>query len=83
MADGVVRLCAMNLHLHGISGDESPVEAKDSLRADPGDRFELILTNPPFGKKAVLRFLMMREKQIKKKLFIYAMTFWQQLLTNN
>jgi len=35
VADGVVRLCAMNLHLHGISGDESPVEAKDSLRADP------------------------------------------------
>ncbi|WP_292866390.1 hypothetical protein [Nostoc sp. LPT] len=27
------------------------MEAKDSLMADPGDRFELVLTNPPFGKK--------------------------------
>ncbi len=52
VADGVVRLCAMNLYLHGIAGDESPVEAKDSLMADPGDRFELVLTNPPFGKKS-------------------------------
>jgi type I restriction-modification system DNA methylase subunit len=32
VADGVVRLCAMNLYLHGIAGDESPVEAKDSLQ---------------------------------------------------
>lgn len=68
MADGVVRLCAMNLHLHGISGDESPVEAKDSLRADPGDRFELILTNPPFGKKSSITVFNDEGKADKEKI---------------
>ena len=23
----------------------------DALRSDPGDRFDMVLTNPPFGKK--------------------------------
>jgi type I restriction enzyme M protein len=54
IVDSVVRLCAMNLLLHGIgpSGIETepPVSTDDSLRADPGDRFDLVLTNPPFGK---------------------------------
>lgn len=45
----VVRLCVMNLYLHGI---ESPVESGDSLIADPGQRFDMVLTNPPFGKKS-------------------------------
>jgi type I restriction enzyme M protein len=51
VADGVVRLCAMNLYLHGIGGDESPVETGDSLISDPGEYFEIVLTNPPFGRK--------------------------------
>ena len=49
VVDGVVRLCVMNLYLHGI---ESPVECGDSLIADPGDRYHTVLTNPPFGKKS-------------------------------
>ena len=49
VVDGVVRLCVMNLYLHGI---ESPVECGDSLIADPGDRYHMVLTNPPFGKKS-------------------------------
>ncbi len=49
IVDGVVRLCVMNLYLHGI---ETPVESGDSLIADPGDRFDMVLTNPPFGKKS-------------------------------
>jgi type I restriction enzyme M protein len=52
IVDGVVRLCAMNLYLRGIGGDESPVEVDDSLRSLGGDRFDLVLTNPPFGKKS-------------------------------
>ena len=42
----------MNLHLHGIGGDESPVETGDSLISDTGQRFDMVLTNPPFGKKS-------------------------------
>lgn len=49
IVDGVVRLCVMNLYLHGI---ETPVESGDSLIADPGERFDMVLTNPPFGKKS-------------------------------
>src|SRR5216683_3221173 len=56
IVDSVVRLCAMNLLLHGIgpSGIESepPVSTDDALRADPGDRFDVVMTNPPFGKKS-------------------------------
>ncbi len=76
VADGVVRLCAMNLHLHGISGDESPVEAKDSLMADPGDRFELILTNPPFGKKSSITVFNDDGKADKEKIAYRRDDFW-------
>ena len=39
LVDSVVRLCVMNLHLHGIGGDKSPVETRDSLISDTGQRF--------------------------------------------
>ena len=44
----------MNLLLHGIGRptSDSPVHVDDALRADPGDRFDMVLTNPPFGKKS-------------------------------
>jgi len=29
-----------------------PLSVSDSLAADPGDRFDIVLTNPPFGKKS-------------------------------
>jgi len=47
------RLCIMNLYLHGINAEPCPVKSGvDSLANDPGDRFSMILTNPPFGKKS-------------------------------
>jgi type I restriction enzyme M protein len=53
LVSNVVRLCAMNLFLHGIGTDhEHPVvERADSLesKAEP---VEMALTNPPFGKKS-------------------------------
>jgi type I restriction enzyme M protein len=56
----------MNLYLHGIGGDESPIQVGDSLAADSGDRFDMVLTNPPFGKKSsvtVVNELGEREKE--------------------
>ena len=48
-------LCIMNLYLHGIDADPCPVHSGvDSLARDPGDRFSLVLTNPPFGKKSTI-----------------------------
>jgi len=53
----VVRLCAMNLYLHGIGGATSPVTQKDAL-LDRGDKaFDVILTNPPFGKRQSFRIV--------------------------
>ena len=49
IVDAAARLCAMNLFLHGIGGH---MEVTDSLARDPGDRFDMVLTNPPFGKKS-------------------------------
>ncbi len=53
LVQATARLCAMNMLLHGIgSQDFEPIVVGDSLAADPGDRFDVILTNPPFGKKS-------------------------------
>ncbi|MCL4862084.1 MAG: type I restriction-modification system subunit M [Caldilineaceae bacterium] len=52
IVDEVVRLCAMNLYLHGIGDGGSPVRQGDSLASDPGRRYDIVLTNPPFGKKS-------------------------------
>ncbi len=56
LVDGVTRLCAMNLFLHGIGPDDDrrkpPIKTDDSLRKEPGEMVDVVLTNPPFGKKS-------------------------------
>jgi type I restriction enzyme M protein len=56
LVDGVTRLCAMNLVLHGIGpengGKEPPLRTDDSLRSEPKEHADVVLTNPPFGKKS-------------------------------
>ena len=54
IADLPARLCAMNLLLHGIESpdSDSPIYVDDALRDDPGRRFDMVLTNPPFGRAA-------------------------------
>jgi len=52
IVDEVVRLAAMNLYLHGVGNDSSPVHQGDALASDPSKRFDVVLTNPPFGKKS-------------------------------
>jgi type I restriction enzyme M protein len=56
LVDGTARLAAMNLLLHGIGTPtgESLIEVKDALIADPGDRYSVVLSNPPFGRKSSL-----------------------------
>ncbi len=50
------RLCAMNLVLHGLENPDSksPIHVGDALREDPGRKFDVILTNPPFGRRSVV-----------------------------
>jgi len=52
IVDNTARLCVMNLYLHGIDGEESPITVNDSLISDPDERFDMVLTNPPFGKRS-------------------------------
>ncbi|SIN26285.1 HsdM family class I SAM-dependent methyltransferase [Micromonospora cremea] len=56
LVDGTARLAAMNLLLHGIGtpNGESLIEVKDALIADPGRRYSVVLSNPPFGRKSSL-----------------------------
>lgn len=53
LVQATARVCAMNLMLHGIGSEKSvPVVVGDALAADPGERFDVVLANPPFGKKS-------------------------------
>ncbi|HAU31011.1 MAG TPA: DNA methyltransferase [Desulfotomaculum sp.] len=76
IVDGVARICVMNLYLHGIGGEESPVEVGDSLVSDPGDRFDMVLTNPPFGKKSSITIFNGEGKADKEFLTYERQDFW-------
>jgi len=47
----VVTLGSMNLYLHGIGKDSSPIECGDSLEKQPDVLYNVILANPPFGAR--------------------------------
>ena len=47
----VVTLASMNLYLHGIGTDHSPIACEDSLEKEPGTLVDVILANPPFGTR--------------------------------
>ncbi len=59
IVDNTARLCVMNLYLHGIGMEstDSPIRVADSLAAHPGQYFDMVLTNPPFGKKSSVTFV--------------------------
>jgi type I restriction enzyme M protein len=61
LVDNTARLCAMNLFLHGIGGasfDADPcIEVRDSLATAPSTHYDLVLANPPFGKKSSITMI--------------------------
>ncbi len=77
LVQNTARLCAMNLMLHGIGSDEDlPIRVSDSLAADPGDRFNIVLTNPPFGKKSSTTIVNGKGQISKEKDVIEREDFW-------
>ena len=80
IVDGVVRLCAMNLLLHGVgpTGTESdpPVDKNDSLNATPSTQFDLVLTNPPFGRKSSVLVVSAEGEQEREALTVVREDFW-------
>jgi type I restriction enzyme M protein len=80
IVDGVVRLCVMNLFLHGIDGDPEtdlcPIQTGDSLIKAPKDNYDVVLTNPPFGKKSSITILTEEGKADKEALTYERQDFW-------
>lgn len=76
IVDNTARLCAMNLFLHGIGGEESPIVVADSLMSDPGMRFDIVLTNPPFGKKSSVTVVNEKGDTDKEQLVYEREDFW-------
>ncbi len=70
------RLGAMNLYLHGIGGDETNIIVDDSLRSHPGRHYDMVLTNPPFGKKSSLTFINTEGESERESLVVERPDFW-------
>lgn len=47
----VVTLASMNLYLHDIGTDTTPIKCEDSLEHEPEHLVDVILANPPFGAR--------------------------------
>ena len=78
LVDSVTRLCAMNLLLHGIGGESEedlPVTTKDALAGKHGE-YEVVLANPPFGKKSSVTIVNEAGESSKESLVINRDDFW-------
>ncbi|MDA0836513.1 MAG: class I SAM-dependent DNA methyltransferase [Planctomycetota bacterium] len=77
LVPNTARLGIMNLYLHGVDTDPCPMTSGlDSLSGDPGERFSMVLTNPPFGKKSSIS-IVNEEGDIEKEAQAYErQDFW-------
>ncbi|MGF4043637.1 class I SAM-dependent DNA methyltransferase [Paenarthrobacter nitroguajacolicus] len=68
LVDGTARLAAMNMLLHGMgtSNGDSLIEVRDSLIADPGKRWSVVLSNPPFGRKSSLTMIGVDGREVRE-----------------
>ncbi len=76
IVDATARLAAMNLYLHGIGGDECPITVGDSLNQKPSTTYEMVLTNPPFGKKSSITVINEEGEESKESLIVVRDDFW-------
>lgn len=68
IVDNTARLCVMNLYLHGIGhhNHRSPIRVDDALANKPSDTYDMVLTNPPFGKKSSVTYIT-EEGEVKRE----------------
>ena len=76
IVDSTARLCVMNLYLHGIGGDETSIVVDDSLRSEPGIHYDMVLTNPPFGRKSSLTIVNSAGRSERESLMVERPDFW-------
>jgi len=77
LVPNVARLCAMNLYLRGIGSDyKHPViSIYDSLESS-SDQVDMVLTNPPFGKKSSFTIIGADGKTQTDKISYERPDFW-------
>jgi len=78
LVDGVTRLCAMNLLLHGIGSESDealPVVTRDALGEKHGE-YRIVLANPPFGKKSSVTIVNDAGETSRESLTINRADFW-------
>lgn len=81
LVDSVARLCAMNLFLHGVGPDDDtrapPIKGgEDSLRNEPSTLVDVVLTNPPFGKKSSITVVNDEGETDKESITYNRPDFW-------
>jgi len=80
IVDSVMRLCAMNLSLHGIGPSDDrtapPLQTDDALRDAPTTHFDVVLTNPPFGKKSSITVVNAEGDEDRQSLTYNRPDFW-------
>ena len=76
IVDSAARLGVMNLYLHGIGGDRTNIKVDDSLRAQPDDHYDMVLTNPPFGRTSTLTFVNEEGRTERQSLTVERPDFW-------
>ena len=82
IVDGAARLGVMNLYLRGIGGDETNIVVDDSLRDKPSVNFDMVLTNPPFGRKSSLTFVNTEGESERDSLMVVRNDFWATTSNN-
>ena len=70
------RLCVMNLYLHGVNGEHNPISLDDSLKKNPGAIYDMVLTNPPFGKASSETIVTEEGDTAKQSLTVIRDDFW-------
>lgn len=77
LVPNVARLCAMNLFLHGIGTDHKHpvISIRDSLESK-AKLVDMVLTNPPFGKKSSFTIVGADGKTQTEKLSYERQDFW-------
>ncbi len=79
LVDSVARLCAMNLLLHGIAGGSDSglpvIGGRDALASKHGE-YDIVLANPPFGKKSSVTIVNDAGDQQRESLIVNRDDFW-------
>ncbi|MFP5230155.1 MAG: N-6 DNA methylase [Acidobacteriota bacterium] len=75
IVDAAARLCAMNLFLHGVGGEDS-ITVNDALISRGSREYDMVLTNPPFGKKSSITVIGEDGDEQRETLTIVRDDFW-------